>query len=702
MADLLRLVEVDPATGRPWWLQDLNSETTGIVLMRDTFAVTPPPKQPVLVTQQGRYSGQRTVGETHGNGQIGGTFWVQGSSPADATAKIEALLRDLDEPSRQRYVQWQPDGMAQAVLYELRGPATVAVRWKALIWAQRRVVQLELAMPVAPLARGLSLTVTDHFASIDSQGRYAVGGSVTDFSDWTVYAGAGTVWRNGSLAAQTDTVKTMVHTARGYAYSDCQVDIGYHVRSGDLTPDVRAILRAADASNYLYAGTDGAGQLRIYKHDSGVTTALAGPTAHGALADGALVLIRFRAEGNDLALEWFAGTNYETPTATPTATVTHTLSGADATKFGAGVSGKAGLYWDPVGTDPLAGAVVGWRVRPYVYRARTTPLKVALSPPIPGSASAECAVEIAIGAPAALPKFGLIALDARGDAALGGAVPLAVLQDSDGASVGGISFSTTADGSALGGTYLGHPTPTAGAYAVEWALDLASVAGDDFSAGTIAIEVWGRWRLDNELVTPTVVASARPAAFAFGGGGDHYTQEYGSVGRRLPIPAATSGVWRFVRLGTIVFTRLPGPRVVGHQWVLRVAATLGGGTAGAAWGIDYVVCIPVRSRAVSPTDRGPSGYPAFVSAAQSTKRIAHDLRGGLLAAPSTHFREWAPMLAVGLGGFRLEPPPGDTDLLVKLSDLIPGDPTVDTSSEGTSVSASLHVDVTPRHRLVAS
>ena len=51
----------------------------------------------------------------------------------------------------------------------------------------------------------------------------------------------------------------------------------------------------------------------------------------------------------------------------------------------------------------------------------------------------------------------------------------------------------------------------------------------------------------------------------------------------------------------------------------------------------------------------------------------------------------------GIGGALLEPPPGDTDMLVWLADLVPDDPTANTESASASVAGVFTaVSISPR------
>jgi hypothetical protein len=120
--------------------------------------------------------------------------------------------------------------------------------------------------------------------------------------------------------------------------------------------------------------------------------------------------------------------------------------------------------------------------------------------------------------------------------------------------------------------------------------------------------------------------------------------------------------------------------------------TSGGG------GIDYLLLAPANARALSPTAKPNVGtsYPRFLDAtAEATRRIRSDLSGTYQDASDNG----AEQSASGLGGNLLELPPGNVDTVVKLSSLVPDDPTSDTTTEQLAHSATVHFAITPRWRL---
>jgi hypothetical protein len=92
-------------------------------------------------------------------------------------------------------------------------------------------------------------------------------------------------------------------------------------------------------------------------------------------------------------------------------------------------------------------------------------------------------------------------------------------------------------------------------------------------------------------------------------------------------------------------------------------------------------------------------FPAFVGyTTEVTKRIRADL-SGTVAEPLGGTNEAA---SSGLGGSLLEFPTGDVETVVKLSSLVPDDPTSNTTDEQLAHSATVHLKITPRWHLARS
>lgn len=227
-----------------------------------------------------------------------------------------------------------------------------------------------------------------------------------------------------------------------------------------------------------------------------------------------------------------------------------------------------------------------------------------------------------------------------------------------------------------------------------WYVDPNLLTADDFSAGEIDVEFLLRYRLNNRLLTPYAILSARPE-WGLGFGAERFTAEYGSVGKLLATPNSAVDVSRITRLGTLTF---PVDASRPARWKVFLTSTLGAGsTSTYEW--DYLVCAPVRKRACGATGKpNDSGYPDFVSTtAETTRTVTSDLRG-LVAKPPFP----AQPTGGAMGGSPIELAPGSTDVEVKLSSLVPDDPTVDATTEQLVQPATVHFVVRPRGYLVRS
>ncbi len=249
------------------------------------------------------------------------------------------------------------------------------------------------------------------------------------------------------------------------------------------------------------------------------------------------------------------------------------------------------------------------------------------------------------------------------------------------------TWTVSATGSArLGAMLLDSSATGAKTYTASWWVDPGLLLPDDYTMGEIDIEVWAVMQLDAGNVSPKAVLSARPEqGTAFGA--ERFTGEYGTTGKLLTKPSSSTAR-RPVRLGTIT---LPVDAARPARWKLYLAASIAAGSTG-TFGLDHLIAIPVRGRAAQITAKaGDGNYPKFVSStAETSKRITSDLRG-YVAKPGT------PEVADhGLGQALLELPAPDADLLVKLSSVVPDDPTSDTSTEQLAHAATVHAALTPR------
>lgn len=243
-----------------------------------------------------------------------------------------------------------------------------------------------------------------------------------------------------------------------------------------------------------------------------------------------------------------------------------------------------------------------------------------------------------------------------------------------------VGWSIVTGGKLLDATVAGAET-----YTAAWFVDPTLVLADDFTLGEVDVEVWAIMDIGSGLVAPRVTLSAIPEA-GLSWGAQRYTAEWGSGGYLLTLPSSGTRP-RPTRLGTLTF---PVDPLAPARWKMRLAASTAAGSSG-QFGCSQLVCVLSRYRASSPSGKSNDAtYPAFTStSSESAKTITSDLRG-LLAKPPL-----PPVAHRGVGGSPLELPPGDTDILLFTSSVVPDDPTID-AVEHHAADVWLHVSVWPR------
>jgi len=374
MADRVRIGTFQRG-GRFSTILDLNDGTV-YTFIRDAFKINPSEKTQLQSTSDRRYGGSVIAGETSANGSIETSWYVRGASADDTLVKVESLLAQLESVVPNRFIEWRPEGATRSIYYELRGPGKWTPEYKWITWQAQKVLQLGGSFQIGPLALGDPMDILDDF-------------SVDSIADYTLLSGSGVSVTGGELTPTSTVNKRIRHTARGYSYEDVQVTsevvFGTTVASYEGPPAVKIL----DVNNALWATYEG-GFLRIYKMDANVNTILAG-VAVTAPAAGDRRWIRLRIEGNVVTAEWW--TSVPTPLGTPTNTVSYTLTGADATKFGAGVSGGVGLwYWAP--HSSLTSGLDSFTVEPWTYQSVVLPQTIRLGGNIPGTAPAKSDVAV--------------------------------------------------------------------------------------------------------------------------------------------------------------------------------------------------------------------------------------------------------------------------------------------------------------------
>jgi hypothetical protein len=206
-----------------------------------------------------------------------------------------------------------------------------------------------------------------------------------------------------------------------------------------------------------------------------------------------------------------------------------------------------------------------------------------------------------------------------------------------------------------------------------WNISPTLLHPDEFTEDEINLEVWARIRLP-----VTSLISPRAVVYASNGEVTRYTQEYNTIGLAMAPPLQVDAVngsqYGLARLGSLI---LPADSSLRHAWTLGVTMYWAGtGTPG----IDYVMVVPARSRAATPTNKpvggavGYENYPGLFSNLHTSRSYVKKIKWDL----STQVRSenvtagfggptgWTP--SNGLGGQLLEYPPGAVRELVKVTD----------------------------------
>lgn len=224
-------------------------------------------------------------------------------------------------------------------------------------------------------------------------------------------------------------------------------------------------------------------------------------------------------------------------------------------------------------------------------------------------------------------------------------------------------------------------------YTAGWWIDPSLLVADDFTQSEIDIEVCGLFTMASTVTSPRAILSARPEwGSAFGA--ERFTNEHAATGKLLTRPSSGTAR-RLVRLGTLT---LPVDPARPARWKLWLTASTATGSTG-TFGLDYLKLMPSRRRIAGATAKAnDASYPGFVaSTAETTRTILSDLRG-LVAKPPFAGQP----VGGGFAGPAIELPPGATDLYVKLSSLVPDDPTSDATTEQLAHTGTVHVAVTPQ------
>jgi hypothetical protein len=684
VADVLRIVTFS-AGGRPIETLNLNSapgSVTAYFRERGSFQFTPAASTVQYSKTARRYGGGRAVGEVHDNGSIAWTAYVRGTTLLAATQNVEALLAAISDEARGRYVEWAPEG-GQSSFFEIAGPGSWTPTYDPIEFVQTNAMRVQLAFPVLPLVRWAPMTITDPF-DIDSRGDYTFDAGV--FTDVQNGSGGLVPFVGLSLASE----RRARHTARGYDLLEGQATVKTTPLTTITGYKMGVLLRASvGTASYVEVYIDDNGtnsRLRIDVVIVGIRTNRASTNLAARLTSGTAATVRGRIEGNVVTAEYFITSSFApSPMVAPTLTNNYTLVVGDAPLNTA--AGKSGWSWIPQN----AGAVLDdFQFWPYTYRNQAFPKAVVPTDPIPGTAPALANVNITTLGAAANPIWAMIAWGTGWITSTATNLPIACIE----AELAPISTNWTSQGTsgATAGFLLRDATVSGvETYTADIPVDGSALPPDDFSDNELSVEIWARMELSPTLVAPNIVTRV----FGFAGsqfGGVRYTNEYGAIGYTPVLPSATA--YRFTKLGTV---SLPSNRLVRRSVLIDITVTTGAGSTGTI-GLDQLVVVPSRARALSPTGK-PSGstFPSFaVSTQEVTKTVLSNL-SATVGQPSD-----IPMPDHGLGGSLIEPGPGSMVWLVKLSSIVPDDPTSSSGSDPVSISATISIDVTPRSFMLRS
>jgi hypothetical protein len=684
--DTLQLVTFSPG-GRPIVVDDFQDGVNTLLVQR-SLSFTPGQKAQQMSQRQRRYGGAQQVGETTDNGQVAWQWLVKGTTADQAAQQIETVLAQAEQApgGSERYLKFKPQGSSFPTYFEVRGTGVWTPTYDYFQFAGAPGMVVQVQWPTAPLPEWDRLDVGDPF-DVNSIGDYT----------FDAQTSADVLITGGSLTAAANLAveKRAFHAARGYLTFDSQCTI--KVTPGTTIASFKAgrMPKRVAANSYVEVYVTDNGVNSILNIDvviAGARTNRATTNLAARIATGTVFWVRGRIEGNVVTAEYFtvAGfPNGPTPMGTPTLTNTYTLAaGAEQNTLGATVGGQEGWVWIPQSANAT---LDDYTDEPYTYRNRTLPLYLPLGGTIPGDAPAKACLSVTPSGGAAAPIWALAAWAARPGAPLATAVaPFGIVEAETAGDL--TSWAVTADAAMSGGSSLKDvAASSAKAYTASYLIDPATMVPDDFTAHELSLEVWAAVIMSSTLVTPTLKLSLRPEdGLTFGA--ERFSDEWGSAGKVLTVPSSGT-VRRLVRLGSVQLYCDPNrPR----RWKLWIAGALGAGSSG-TFGLDVLFLDPAKQIACSPSSIANDGtFPAFVaSTAETTKTIRSDLSGLVAKPPANGHPD------IGLGGELLETlPPGNTDMLLKLSSLVPDDPTVDATSEQVSHTATVHVAVTPRSSML--
>lgn len=361
--DRLRIISFTDG-GKPVTLLDINDGVT-FTLLRDTLTFTPGERQQQFSQSGQRWGGSKLARETSANATFAADWYVSGGGVgATALENARSLEAQFDSFDGNRYVEWRPEGATRSTYFEIRAGQNSEFAYRWIEFQGTKTLHLKGGWQVAPLGEGERQEVWDDFA-------------INSLSDYTnVNGGTFTINTTSRFLTTTSTAtQILVHSGRGNIYIDNGQRLKIKWGTGGLTSAARygVMLKYLDANNFLFAQLRGDGRISINKVDSGTESEIIGATVGpDAVEASRLYWLSARIAGNVVT----AAVHRSTDAAGPVSlyepawkSTSTTLAGANATKFGDGVSAQVGIRLNGSNTGEQ---LSDYRVEPCVYAMGTT------------------------------------------------------------------------------------------------------------------------------------------------------------------------------------------------------------------------------------------------------------------------------------------------------------------------------------------
>ncbi len=668
----------------------LDYSITSMGFVRDTLAFERGERNQRMVKSGSRYGGERYAGESLANGTYKFQILTSGPTPDALLDRISRLIGELERVPGQHYIEHKADGATYPSYYEVRAPAQFQPNYN---WAQAQgagSMVTDVSWPVAPLACGAPMDVTDNFAT-DTLSEYTFDAGIP--ADTAINTATGILYPLDNMTEE----RRLIHIDRGYLYGDQEVTIAGTVGTTLSGFKAGVILKRTAPDTYLEAYIDDNGtasRIRIDEVIDGTRTNKSSSDLSTRLTTGQAFQvrgwIRLFSPSSGTPIEVYALYRDEssgdfTPIgANGDDSTYYEPSAAGLAAFGGGVLGASGLSWVP---QESSATVTDLWVRPFSYRNIGSPIySVTIADGrIPGDGPALVSPTFGIKGESGGSPFGMFAWSEDRSGFPSGIE----FTEAEDATLTGWSVDGT-EGSASGSSYARvSDASSASTYSLTKTLNVAELPDDIDAPGFCTLEIWARARLAPTLVSPRLIVSVRKSLDDWSP--EIFTAEYGNSGKVLPVPL--SGIsWRLVRLGTI---RVPRTEIGlggsgADDQILKIEGPVGAGSSG-LWGLDYFYTVPAQRRALSPTGKPyDERYPMMVRDDSEVRRTFKPNLSGVVSESWAH----GGVADTGLGGEQIEVAPCD-DLLIltKLGTQVPDDPRdyVGTDSHGYNYSISLGV-----------